>query len=411
MTMGMLMSRYETKVGSRDSWKIAFGGLLAMAAALGIGRFVYTPILPTMLDALGWSKADAGLVASANFLGYLAGAVIAGWPVFAASARRWLLIALAVSAATTAGMGMPPDKYAIMTMRFAGGMASAFVIVCASAVVLERLSTAGRADLAAIHFAGVGVGIVVSAAAVAASATSGIGWQWLWAISGASAAFAAFLATMLLRPAGNGSRRVSVAADGAKPAPVRMIVAYGLFGFGYVITATFLVTIVRQSPDVRPLEPWIWMLFGLAAVPSVPLWQWLGNRIGFMHAYAVACVIEAVGVVASVGWVTVPGVCMAAVLLGGTFMGLTALGLMTGRALSGGRAQRVISLMTVSFSAGQMVGPSVAGFLAERTGSLRQASLLAAAALLLAAVLALREAARPMQPVDGPDSAGTDGAA
>jgi predicted MFS family arabinose efflux permease len=349
-----------------------------------------------MLDALGWSKADAGLVASANFLGYLAGAVIAGWPVFAASARRWLLIALAVSAATTAGMGLPPDLYAIIAMRFAGGMASAFVIVCASAVVLDRLSAAGRADLAAIHFGGVGVGIVVSAAAVAASVASGIGWQLLWAISGAGAAFAGLFAAMLLRPAsGNGSRRVSVVADGAKPAPVRMIVAYGLFGFGYVITATFLVAMVRQCPGIQPLEPWIWMLFGIAAVPSVPLWQWLGNRIGLMRAYAAACVIEAIGVAASVGWVTASGVCVAAVLLGGTFMGLTALGLMTGRALSGGQAQRVISLMTVSFSAGQMVGPSTAGFLAERTGSLRQASLLAAAALLLAAVLALWEGGAP----------------
>src|SRR6516165_9212315 len=56
-----------------ESLKVAVGGLLAMAAALGIGRFVYTPILPFMLDALRWSKADAGLVASANFLGYLAG--------------------------------------------------------------------------------------------------------------------------------------------------------------------------------------------------------------------------------------------------------------------------------------------------------------------------------------------------
>jgi predicted MFS family arabinose efflux permease len=299
-----------------------------------------------------------------------------------------------------------------MAMRFAGGMASAFVIVCASTVVLDRLSAAGRADLAAIHFSGVGVGIVVSAAAVAASAASGTGWQWLWAISGAVAAAAGLFAAILLRPASsNGTRRVSAAPNGAKRAPVRMIVAYGLFGFGYVITSTFLVAIVRQSPEVRPLEPWIWMLFGIAAVPSVPLWQWLGNRIGFMHAYAMACVIEAIGVASSVGWMTVPGICVAAVLLGGTFMGLTALGLMTGRALSGGKAQRVISLMTVSFSAGQMIGPSAAGFLAERTGSLRLASLLAAAALLLAAALALWEAARPMRPVDGPDGASTDGTA
>ena len=167
-----------------------------------------------------------------------------------------------------------------------------------------------------------------------------------------------------------------------------MVIAYGLFGFGYVITATFLVAIVRQTPEIRPLEPWIWMLFGFAAVPSVPMWQRLGLRMGLTKAFAVACLIEAAGVAASVEWVGVAGVCLAAVLLGGTFMGLTALGLMSGRALSGGRPQRIIGMMSASFAAGQMIGPGVAGVLSERTGDFRAASLVAAAALLCAAVLA-----------------------
>jgi predicted MFS family arabinose efflux permease len=379
---------WKDDIATSAPWKVALGGLLAVAAALGIGRFVYTPILPAMIDALGWSAADAGLVASANYLGYLAGAVIAGWPAFA-SARRWLLIALAVSAATTAGMGFAWNICVVMAMRFAGGMASAFVIVCASTVVLDRLAAAGWPSLAALPFAGVGAGIFISAATVAASTAYGLGWPSLWTASGLAAAFAGLLSAFLIRPASSGvSLRPAVDTNRAKSVPVRMFAAYGLFGFGYVITATFLVTIVRQSPDVRPLEPWIWMLFGLAAVPSVPLWQYLGGRIGLTRAYAVACIVEAIGVAASADWVTTPGVCASAVLLGGTFMGLTALGLMSGRTLAGGNPQRTISLMTVSFSLGQMIGPSVAGFLAEKTGSLQFASRLAAAALLFAAVLA-----------------------
>src|SRR6202043_1969517 len=118
---------------------LAFGGMLAMAAAIGIGRFVYTPILPAMLGALGWSKSDAGLVASANFLGYFIGALLAGRPFAVTRPRRWLVTALAVSA---------------------------IVIVCASPLVLERLSVSGRTSLSAIHFAGVGFGIMVSAIAV-----------------------------------------------------------------------------------------------------------------------------------------------------------------------------------------------------------------------------------------------------
>jgi hypothetical protein len=40
---------------------LAFGGLLALASAIGIGWFVYTPILPAMIEALSLSKAQAGL--------------------------------------------------------------------------------------------------------------------------------------------------------------------------------------------------------------------------------------------------------------------------------------------------------------------------------------------------------------
>jgi predicted MFS family arabinose efflux permease len=168
-----------------------------------------------------------------------------------------------------------------------------------------------------------------------------------------------------------------------------MIVAYGLFGFGYVITATFLVAMVRLTAEVRVLEPWIWTLFGLAAIPSVTVWSWLGKRVGILNAFAAACAIEAIGVATSVEWVTIPGICLSALLLGGTFMGITVLGLMAGRMLSSGHPHRAFARMTASFSIGQMVGPTLAGFLSERLGDFRVASLIAAAALVAAAALAI----------------------
>jgi predicted MFS family arabinose efflux permease len=167
-----------------------------------------------------------------------------------------------------------------------------------------------------------------------------------------------------------------------------MVLAYGLFGFGYVITATFLVTIVRGADDVRVLEPWVWVLFGLAAIPSVAVWTRLGQRIGIMNAYGVACIVEAVGVAASVEWVTIPGVCVSALVLGGTFMGLTALGFMAARILSAENSHQALGRMTASFSIGQMAGPTLAGFLSEQSGSFRVPSLIAAAALIAAAGLA-----------------------
>src|SRR5579864_1503721 len=178
-------SKMQTKLSTESPrpLALALGGLIAMAAAMGIGRFVYTPILPRMTEDLGMTKSAAGLIASANFAGYLAGAVAAATPVLRGSRRRWLLMGLAVSAATTGAMAFVSSIPAFVVLRFAGGVGSAFVLVFASALVLDRLKAAGRGDLAAVHFAGVGTGIAFSAILVSALAARGAGWRMLWLAS------------------------------------------------------------------------------------------------------------------------------------------------------------------------------------------------------------------------------------
>jgi len=370
---------------------LAFGGLAAMTAALGIGRFVYTPILPAMLGALGWSKSDAGLIASANFLGYFVGALLAGLPFVMRRPRFWLLTALAISAVSTGAMAVPSDIASFAGLRFTGGIASAFVIVCASTLVLERLSLSGRASLSAIHFAGVGFGIMISAVTVSAMLASGAGWRSLWIGSGSISIVVTVVAAMLIPAASDVAVSSEPVTSRTGPSGIGMMaVAYGLFGFGYVITTTFLVAIVRLTEEVRVLEPWVWILFGLAAIPSVTIWTRLGERIGAMNAFAVACIVEAVGVAASVEWVTITGVCFSALLLGGTFMGLTALGFIAARILSAGNPHQAFGRMTASFGIGQMVGPTLAGFLSEQLGDFRVASLIAAGALVAAAALSIR---------------------
>jgi len=145
---------------------------------------------------------------------------------------------------------------------------------------------------------------------------------------------------------------------------------------------------VREAPGLRPLEPVIWVVFGLAAAPSVALWTRVAGRIGLAGAFALAAVVEAAGVVASVAWRSEAGIVAASVLVGGTFMGLTALGLMRGRVLASGDGQRVVGLMTGAFGLGQIVGPGFAGWLAQMLGGFAVPSAAAAGALVLAAMLA-----------------------
>jgi hypothetical protein len=115
---------------------------------MGIGRFVYTPILPPMMASLGMSKSDAGLIASANFAGYLAGAFYLARAQLPGSRRAWLLGALLASAATTAAMGLTESMVWFMGLRFLGGVASAPVLILSSALVLDRLAETSRSRLA-----------------------------------------------------------------------------------------------------------------------------------------------------------------------------------------------------------------------------------------------------------------------
>src|SRR4030095_4328672 len=134
---------------------LAFGGLLAMAAGIGIGRFVYTPILPPMVEALSLSKAEAGLIDSANFVGLLACAPLAAVRL-PGSRRTWLLAGLALNAICLAAMAVTTSLALFLLLRLLAGVASAFCLIFSSALVLDRLAAPGPRRLSAPHFSGGG---------------------------------------------------------------------------------------------------------------------------------------------------------------------------------------------------------------------------------------------------------------
>ena len=368
--------------------RFAFAGMVAMAVAMGIGRFVYTPILPGMMEELHLSPADAGWIASANDLGYLVGALAAagGW---AHGRERLLMLAgLGASAVLAALMGLTDAMAAFLVIRFLAGLASAFVMVFMASIVFSHINAAGRGDLQAWHFGGVGLGIAVSAAMMAVLVTEHAGWAagWLW--SAAISACGFVLVAMLVNegPLGNGevAREPALRMDRSL---VKIIIAYGLFGFGYVVTATFLVAIVRQGGGSRVFEAMVWMVAGLAGFPSVWLWQKISARIGLYAAYAVGCLVEVVGVTASVAMGGSVGPLLAGVLLGGTFIAITAFGLQAARQQAPEAPRRIFALMTAAFGLGQIIGPVAAGFLAQMSGDFFLASITAAIVLVVSGAI------------------------
>jgi hypothetical protein len=114
-------------------------------------------------------------------------------------------------------------------------------------------------------------------------------------------------------------------------------------------------------------------------VSTFIFWVRSATRLGIARTFALACVVEAIGVATSVLHTTAAAG-LAAVLLGGTFMGLTALGLFSGRRLSTGDPRSALGVMSATFGLGQVVVPAFAGFFRDTMGPFVAASLVAGAA-------------------------------
>lgn len=369
--------------------RAALAGLVAMASAMGIGRFVYTPILPGMMDGLAMGASEAGLIASANYLGYLLGAVLAAYGWAAGIERAIVIAGMVATALLLAAMGLFSDVWVLSAVRLAAGVASAFVMIFSSSIVLSHGAMAGRPGVQSVHFGGVGTGMAVSALIVGGLHAAGFGWQSGWFATAALAvgglvAVALLMPAAPVKPAGGEMREPPLRWTG----PLKAItLAYGIFGFGYIITATFLVAIVRADGGSEAFEMLVWLITGIAAAVSVAAGQPFARRFGLKAVFVVGCLIEAAGVAASVLVPSPLGPLVGGLLLGGTFVMVTAYGLQLGRTMAPKNQRRIFALMTASFGTGQIAGPLVAGYLTEWTGGYTLASLAAAAGLLAAALL------------------------
>lgn len=368
----------------------AIAGALAMATAMGFGRFSFTPILPGMIAGLGLSSTQAGVIAAANFAGYLAGAVAGAYGWAAGRERLIGLLSLLLTVLLLAGMGLSSSIAVFVVLRFLAGLASAFAMIFLTSIVLAHAARAGSEAVQSAHFGGVGFGIAASSLMVMLVGLSGGDWRADWLI-GAAVAGAMVLAVLLLLP-----RTPVHAAEIPREPPlvwdralVLTTLSYGLFGFGYVVTATFIVTMARLGNSGAAVEFLTWFVTGLAAAASLFVWRPVMLRIGLGGAYLVGLLLEAAGVLASVLLEPPAAPIIGGALLGATFMIITAYGLRLGRTLSPQSPRRVLAFMTAAFGIGQILGPLVAGWLAARTGSFSAPSLVAALVLLLSAGLIL----------------------
>lgn len=347
---------------------------------MGIGRFVYTPILPLMSAQAGLGAHDAAVLATANYVGYLAGALAGSiWPRLARSITV-CRVCLPVMAVSLAAMPLSTNTFEWAVLRGVAGFTSALVFVIAVNTMLEHLH-GHPAHLAGWGFGGVGVGIALSALLVLATGD----WKAAWWAAAAVAAVLGFGAWSM--PAVPHSTATAPAADTRPPhGPFTLLLtSYTLEGVGYIIAGTFLVAAVAQGAPAW-LGGSTWLVVGLATVPSAALWAALSSRWSHPALLVAALALQAVGIAVAgmVGGVT--AALVGAVLFGGTFIGVSTLALAAGRLL---RYPRAVALLTTGYSVGQILGPLVVAPLLHRgfAPALIVGALVVSAAALVSGVM------------------------
>lgn len=376
----------------RGAWRAALACMVSLAVAMGLGRFAFTPMLPIMLHEGKLDLQAGGVLASLNYLGYFVGALsCAAIRLKPATMVRGALVA---TAALLLGMGLWDSFSFWGVLRTAAGVMSAWAFVFASGWGLRRLAETGAPTLQGVIYAGPGVGIAITGLVGGAVGRWGseAGWIGFGLLS-----LVAIAAIWRVFDDGATAHAAAPAADAAAPgeaesAAVRsdarwLVGLYGLAGFGYIITATFLPVIARQALPGSPWPDFFWPLFGLAIVPGALIgarapvhWD---NRLLLAIAYA----LQALGVVLSVAWPTVIGFTLGSLLLGMPFTTITLFAMRDARRLRGNAAAGLIGYATASYGVGQILGPLFAAPLAQRTGSFAVPLLAAAAVLAFGALL------------------------
>ncbi|MBO9357566.1 YbfB/YjiJ family MFS transporter [Bordetella petrii] len=377
---------------------LAWPGLLALAVAMGIGRFAFTPLWPLMAQDAGLSLAQGGWLASANYAGYLLGALAAvAFPI--RRLRTGLLASLAAAGLLTLAMGRLDGMAAWLALRLAAGYASAYTFICVAA---WRPVPAGHPLEGRVMnwtYAGVGVGIAASGLACLAlmqrGASADASWQALGVLALAAGALVAV--AVVRAPAAAVAVPARAAAPAGRPATAAdrgarwLVLHYGLFGLGYIVPATFLPAMAKAQVSDPGVFGWVWPCFGAAAALSCLLAPRLARGRDERRTWRAAQLLMAAGMAAPALLDNLAAITLAALLVGGTFVVITQAGMQAARR-GPGNAARAAAAMTSAFALGQILGPLAAAW-AARHGIGLAAMLAGSAGLLAIAALMLPQRA------------------
>ena len=386
---------------------IAWIGLYCLAVVMGYGRFLFTATLPDIMSELSLTTTIAGWLASVNYMGYFLGSLIA---MFVPHRLTWraLILGTLLSIITTLLLFLPNLPLSLWyVIRLFAGIASGIGMILGSSFIIQSFSTHKRSLLSTVHYAGIGVGISASAILTWWLLNLDLHFYSIWLVAGLTS-LPLLVLLYAIRPDGvlqgnalnkkpsikqtyiNFKRSLYEAMVGQSKAVLLLSLSYVLAGFGYITSATFLpVMAVKQLPTQTHAGLLIWLVVGVFAMLSNPLWGALAKRIGETKTLMGLTLLQALGMFVPLWFAGAFGLYINAAILGATFVGIVSMTLNIIKNINPAYSNLLIGLATLAYAVGQFLGPLVTVALAGAKDNFDAGLLVAGAGLLLGLVLIL----------------------
>ena len=374
----------------RERLKVLSAGIFSLLLTFGVARFAYTPLLPIMQQQAGLGLAEAGWVAALNYAGYLCGALVASLISDLVLKDKLYRIGLVVAILSTVMMGLTADPLVWMASRFIAGLSSAAGMLLGTGLILNWLIRHNHRPELGIHFGGIGLGI--SGCAISVWLMSGsFDWREQWfAFSAIACLLIVPALAWLPAPDTSGVTKTGASMHDNPPSPLFLrifMAAYFCAGFGYVISATFIVAIVDGLPGLAGQGALAFLAIGLAATPAAFNWDLIARYTGDINALILAAVLQIVGIALPVAVGGLFATMFGALLFGGTFIGMVSLVLTMAGRYYPTRPAKMMGRMTLSYGVAQIIGPAIVGWLATRLGNYSIGLNIAAGVMVVGVVL------------------------
>ena len=338
---------------------ILLAGIIALIIGVGVARFVFTSLLPPMLEDY-LTISFAGVLASINYVGYLSGSIFSVFIKDINTKVKFFRFGMFLCFITTLMLGVTTSETIWIISRVLAGFGAAMALVVGSAIVMNKLNIQNKTKAMGIHFSGIGFSILISDLIVRIVFYFNGTWQFAWVVLAIFAFVMSFYSMYILsydKEVKQNSVKHHIDKKLFSPFVIILIMAYFCEGVGMVVQGTFLPDIINSLEGLEGFGSFTWTLVGLAGIPSCIIWMMLAHKYGSVNIIILAMFLQVIGILISALTNNIYLNLFSGILYGGTFIGLVALFMNLGGKIAGNNPVMLMGALTTAYGIGQVVAP------------------------------------------------------